>query len=81
VAVLAHDDMLAGAGSWQVLDTFGMNLSTQTYNANSRIVRDARGSLPDPSLLGVLFTVSDPTIPHGSRGVFENRLWDAEGAL
>jgi hypothetical protein len=81
VAVLDRDDLLAGTGSWQVLDTFGMDLSSETYNANSGIVRDVLGSLPDSSRLGVFFTVSDPTISHGARGVFENRLWDAEGAL
>jgi hypothetical protein len=81
VATLGWNAVENGTGTWNVIGTFGKDLSGEVYNANSGIVRDGYGWLPDPQQLGVLFTVSDPTIAHGSRGVFENRLWDAEGAL
>jgi hypothetical protein len=81
VAIMSRSDVLSGTGTWQVLDTFGADLSGQTYNANSGIVRDQHGRLAGPNTLSVFFTVSDPSIQHGARGVFENRLWEAEGAL
>jgi hypothetical protein len=79
VGVLSRRELLSGGGSWTLLGRFGANLTGQQYNHNSGMVRDSLGGLPSLPELDVLFTVADPSIPHGHRGVFENRLWEAAG--
>ncbi len=81
VLMLDRATMLAGDGPWKLVDTFGKGLSGETHNANAGMARDEYGRLPDAGKLDVLYTVANPSIPHGARGVFENRLWQTEGAL